>query len=162
MTENTRSQIYSVKEDNPEEQANRPVFVEGVALNPDGSIETTHVQNSGNLENKSYIEYFKQIADSGTSLTLDVSQANVFDVTLTADCSIDLTGATTGDCYSVTIRLNQDSTGGRAVTWPASVQWDSGSAPSLTTAAGTLSIVSFQSVDGGETWQGFLGGDDFA
>ena len=43
-------------------------------------------------------------------------------------------------------------TGGYAITWPGSVVWPSGTAPSFTTTAGTVSIVTLFTIDGGTTW----------
>ena len=37
----------------------------------------------------------------------------------------------------------QDGTGSRTATWPASVKWPSGTAPTLTTTASSVDIVSF-------------------
>jgi len=40
------------------------------------------------------------------------------------------------------LRLVQDGTGSRTVTWPASVKWPGGTAPTLSTAAGAVDIIS--------------------
>ena len=41
------------------------------------------------------------------------------------------------------IRLTQDATGSRTVTWPANFKWSAGSAPVLSTAAAAIDILSF-------------------
>jgi hypothetical protein len=41
------------------------------------------------------------------------------------------------------LKVIQDATGSRAVTWPASVKWPSGTAPTLSTAANAIDIVTF-------------------
>ena len=41
------------------------------------------------------------------------------------------------------IKMIQDGTGSRTATWPASVKWPSGTAPTLSTAANSVDIVSF-------------------
>ncbi|MDB5322215.1 MAG: hypothetical protein JWN40_3846 [Phycisphaerales bacterium] len=46
------------------------------------------------------------------------------------------------------LRLIQDGTGSRTVTWPASVKWPAGSAPTLSTAIGAVDIVSLYSPNG--------------
>lgn len=92
------------------------------------------------------------VAASGATETLDLAAGNFHDVTLDADCTLTLTGATAGvECY-MTILLRQDGTGSRTVTWPASVEWVGGSAPTLQTAASAWDIVVLVTVDGGTTW----------
>ena len=41
------------------------------------------------------------------------------------------------------LMIVQDSTGGRTITWPATVKWPGGTAPTLSTAASAVDIVSF-------------------
>jgi hypothetical protein len=41
------------------------------------------------------------------------------------------------------LRVVQDGVGSRTITWPASVKWPGGSAPTLSTAASSIDIVSF-------------------
>ena len=43
---------------------------------------------------------------------------------------------------SLTLILVQDATGSRTITWPASVKWPGGTAPTLTTTANAIDIVS--------------------
>lgn len=99
------------------------------------------------------------VASSGTTETLDLATGNIHDVTLTDNCTFTFAGATNGvGCY-LTLILRQDSTGGRTVTWPASVAWPDATAPTLSTAANDVSILSFLTRDGGVTWFGaFQGG----
>jgi hypothetical protein len=49
----------------------------------------------------------------------------------------------TGGAASLTLRLIQDGTGGRTVTWPAGVLWPGGTAPTLSTAASAIDIITF-------------------
>ena len=65
------------------------------------------------------------------------------------------TGATSGLVASMVLELAQDGTGGRLVTWPGSVVWPAGVAPTLSTAAAAVDILTFFSRDGGTTWYGF-------
>ena len=50
--------------------------------------------------------------------------------------------------------------GAHTITWPTSVKWSSGVAPTLT-SSGT-DILSFTAIDGGTNWYGFVGGLGFA
>ena len=84
--------------------------------------------------------------------------------------SIKLTGATTltfdnpvatGDASSFTLIVQQDGTGSRLITWPASVKWAGAAAPTLTTTADRFDVLAFSTVDGGTRWFGFVAGQDF-
>ena len=67
------------------------------------------------------------------------------------------------DSTSFTLILTQDGTGSRAVTWPASVDWAGGTAPTLTTTATTgVDILTFMTVNAGTTWYGFVAGQAMA
>jgi hypothetical protein len=44
---------------------------------------------------------------------------------------------------------------GYAVTWPSSVDWAGGTAPTLTSAASAVDVFAFSTRDGGVTWYGF-------
>jgi hypothetical protein len=94
------------------------------------------------------------VAASGSTETLDLDDGNVHDVTLTANCTLTLTGATNGVSCDLSILLRQDGTGSRTVTWPASVEWVGDAAPTLQTAASSWDWVHLRTLDGGTTWYG--------
>ena len=50
--------------------------------------------------------------------------------------------ATTNPC-NILLMLVQDGTGSRTATWPATVKWPGGTAPTLTTAANAIDIIGF-------------------
>lgn len=50
--------------------------------------------------------------------------------------------------------------GSQTITWPASVKWEGGTAPTLT--ASGIDILTFITVDGGTTWYGFAAGLDMS
>lgn len=64
--------------------------------------------------------------------------------------------AAAGTITAVTMELTNG--GSAAQTWPASVKWDGGVAPTLTAAG--LDILEFYTRDGGTTWRGFLAAKD--
>ena len=59
---------------------------------------------------------------------------------MTGNCTFTFT-APTGGVANLLLRLVQDATGGRTATWPATVKWPGGSAPTLTAAANAVDIV---------------------
>ena len=101
-------------------------------------------------------------ATSGAAATLDLANGNVFDLTLTANCTLTFSGTTAGVACSFTLILRQDGTGSRTVTWPASVDWPAGTAPTLTTTASAVDVLTFLSTDNGTTWLGFVAGQAMA
>ena len=108
---------------------------------------------------KDYGETAVTNATSGATETLDLESGNVFDLTLTANCTITLSNPpASGTSGSFTLILRQDGTGSRTVTWPASVDWASATAPTLTTDASAVDVLTFMTVDGGTVWLGFVAG----
>lgn len=98
-------------------------------------------------------EIVNTVAATGSTETLPAT-ANVHDLTLTADCTLTLPTLTTGKACSITVILRQDGTGSRLVTWPGSVSWVTGSAPTLKTAASAVDVVTLFTLDGGTSWGG--------
>jgi hypothetical protein len=98
-------------------------------------------------------EIVNTVAATGSTETLPAT-ANVHDLTLDANCTITLPTLTSGKACSLTVILRQDGTGGRTVTWPGSVSWISGTAPTLKTAAAAVDVVTLFTLDGGTTWGG--------
>lgn len=94
------------------------------------------------------------------AVTLNLSNGNVFNVTMTGNVTFTFSGATSGKACAFTLYLRQDATGSRVATWPASVKW-SGGAPSLTVSASAVDVLVFESLDGGTTWFGSLVGTNF-
>jgi len=113
---------------------------------------------------KNYIEYVAENAAATGAVTIDLDVSGVQQVTLTGNTTFTFsTSALSEHASSLTLVLIQDGTGSRTVTWPASVMWsDNGTAPTLTTAANTISVLNFITLDGGTTYYGFLSGDAFA
>lgn len=102
-------------------------------------------------------------AASGTTHTIDLDIAPVHDITLTDNCTFTFSNpVATGKGSSFTLILRQDGTGSRTVTWPASVDWAAATAPTLTTTASAVDILTFFTIDGGTTWFGFTAGQAFA
>jgi hypothetical protein len=100
-------------------------------------------------------EVVNTVAAAGATETLDLGDGNVHDVTLSADCTLSFAGATAGVACSFTLVLRQDGTGGWTTTWPGSVVWAGGSAPTLDETASTVAVLTFFTLDGGTTWYGF-------
>jgi hypothetical protein len=97
-------------------------------------------------------------AASGTQ-TLDIGTHNNFYIELSGDISISVTNPSSNpQGNSFTVLLEQDGTGGHAVTsFQSGVEWTDGTKPTIDPTAGTATLVSFISMDGGSRWIGMVG-----
>lgn len=96
----------------------------------------------------------------GGTQDIDLELGNV--VTATVDTSTTTftfsNPPASGKAGSFTLILTNG--GSQTVNWPASVDWEYGGAPSLTSSG--VDVLSFLTVDGGTTWYGFVGGLAFS
>ena len=97
------------------------------------------------------------IGNTGATRTLDLTVANFFSATLNQACTFTFSNPPASGKFGCFVL---ELTNGAAfnITWPASVDWPGGSAPSLT-ASGKDQLV-FTTRDAGTTWFGFLAGKD--
>lgn len=114
-------------------------------------------------EIKDYAETVVAHGAMGATEDFNLEQGNVHSGTLDANCTFTFSNPpVTTKGGSLTVIVTQDGTGNWAITWPASVVWDSGTPPSITQTAGATDVYSFLTVDGGTTWFGFVGGKNFS
>lgn len=98
------------------------------------------------------------VGTSGATQTLPAaSTAGINHVTLTANCTFTFPTAVSG--HSFTLVLVQGGSGSYTVTWPGNVLWSGGTTPTLTTAVGSVDILSFFCSDG-VNWYAFISGQD--
>lgn len=115
-------------------------------------------------EIKDYAETRATPSSSAGTLTLDMTTANVFEVTLTENVTT-LTISNppaSGKAGSLTLILKQDATGGRTFAWPASVKSAGGTDPTISSAANAIDIYTLLTTDAGTTWYVFTGGQSFS
>jgi hypothetical protein len=101
---------------------------------------------------------------SGSVSLNSLTDVHVANMTLIGNVTISampgaLGGGVDGRNFSMVVK--QDATGGRTMAFPASVKWPGGTAPTLSTGANAIDVLSFVSYDNGTTWLGFVGGQDF-
>lgn len=77
--------------------------------------------------------------NSSTALTVNFNNGGAQFVTLTGNCTFTFSNPVEGGRYI--IELLQDGTGSRLVTWPSTVKWPGGVAPTLTTTASRTDII---------------------
>jgi len=96
-------------------------------------------------------------ADAAT-ITFDMDQSNVHVVTLGDNRTLAVSNVDVGQKFLV--RLQQDSTGSRTVTWWSNIQWaEGGTEPTLTTTADKADLFGFLSPSGGY-YDGFVVGQN--
>lgn len=78
-----------------------------------------YVENSNNGE--------FDAGNSSTAITINWTDGNAQKVTMTGNCTFALSKFNSGK--TITLRLLQDATGSRTYTWPATVKWEGGVAP---------------------------------
>lgn len=77
----------------------------------------------------------------GATVTFDLSQSKVHAVTLGGNRNLAVSNATVGQAFIV--RLTQDGSGSRTVTWWSTIKWPGGSAPTLSTTINTTDVFGF-------------------
>jgi predicted solute-binding protein len=138
-------------------------------LNTDVRLTTntfTGTQNlGGNLLTQPKLQAYRETSTAPTissgTLTLDLSGSNFFAVSLNAAITtLTISNTPSSSAASFTLELTADGTA-RAVTWGSAIKWSGGTAPTLTSTSGKKDVFAFYSNDGGTSWQGFIGGQNF-
>ncbi len=98
------------------------------------------------------------ITSSSNAATINLRDGDNFTHTLSEDVTYTFSNpAASGKVSAFSLKVTQDSTA-RTITWPASVDWASATAPTLTTTSGGVDVFVFVSYDGGTTYYGFTAG----
>jgi hypothetical protein len=101
---------------------------------------------------------------SGTGVTLDISQGSVFTITLAHNIgTFTWSNPASGtDVSAFVLKVTQDGTGNRTISFPAAVDWAGGTAPELSTGANDVDVFVFFTVNAGTTYYGFTAGLDMS
>jgi len=121
---------------------------------------TGNVSIAGELKASSYNEAYAAVTSTSNATTVNCEAGNAFSHTLTENTTFTFSNPpASGTAYSFSLEIIQDaSASGYTVTWPASVDWPSATAPTLTATASAVDVFVFYTRDGGTTWQGFIAG----
>lgn len=113
-----------------------------------------------------YTKGFFEASPSGetvgdiASSTLDLTSGNVFsDAPSTSPTYVFSNPPASGTAYGFTLKVTPSAT--VTITWPASVDWAGGTAPTAP-ASGETDVYTFYTTDGGTTYYGFQVGDAMA
>ena len=91
----------------------------------------------------------------GSTITFDLNAANTHTVTLGGNRTLALSNVDAGQKFI--IRLVQDGTGSRTVTWFSTIKWPGGTTPTLTTTANKTDVFGFICTSAGN-YDGFVVG----
>jgi hypothetical protein len=102
------------------------------------------------------------ITSSSNAATLDLSAATNFTHDLSENVTYTFSNpAASGKASAFTLKVVQDSAA-RTITWPASVDWPAGTAPTISTGDGDVDYFVFITTDNGTTYYGFTAGQALA
>jgi hypothetical protein len=127
-----------------------------------GNAPADIVQVNGTVKGaplQTYTETRTNPAIAAGALALDCALGTYFRVALNAAITAltftNLPAA--GRVLGITLLFTADGTV-RAITWPASVKWPSGVAPTMSGASGKQDVITLITDDGGVTWLGVIVG----
>jgi len=78
------------------------------------------------------------VSGNGGTVNIFFASGNIIDLTLTASTTLTFSGHVIG---TYIFQITQGGSGSYTITWPASVKWSGGTAPTLTTTVGKIDIV---------------------
>lgn len=124
---------------------------------PAGGIVTT--TGTQTLTNKTFQAYSEKVETIGAISTptynIDLSLANIFDLTLEANVTVTFTNApASGFTRPVTLIVRQPSTSPGKTLTVTGAQYTDGTAPILSTGANQKDVLSYWSIDGGSSYFG--------
>jgi hypothetical protein len=109
-------------------------------------------------------EEYIAVTSSSNATTVNLRDGTNFSHTLTENTTFTYSNsAASGKVSAFTLKIVQDaSASGYTVTWPGSVDWPGGTAPTLTATASAVDVFVFYTHDGGTTYYGFTAGQALA
>jgi len=125
---------------------------------PSGDVVgTTDTQTLTNKTLQDYAIEGVSIGNTGSTRTIDLETGNFFSATLDQACTFTFSNpVTSGDFCGFALALTDGDA--YTITWPTSVDWAGGTAPTLTGSG--LDLLLFVTYDGGTTWLGLVSGLD--
>ena len=125
-----------------------------------GTTPAIHIDENQVVKFDAGIQEEATALTSGTTVALDVNLGTVFTLTLAHNLgTFNWTNpAASGYASSFILKVKQDGTGSRTISWPAAVDWASATAPTISTSANAVDVFAFFTVDGGTIWYGFTPG----
>ena len=125
------------------------------------AVVTTDANGVATFDNGT-IEESTSVSSSSNAATLNLRDGNVFEHTLTENVTYTFSNpAASGKVSSFVLKIKQDASGsGYTVTFPASVDFVGGTAPTLTATANAIDTFVIFTTDGGTIYNLLVAGQD--
>lgn len=133
-----------------------PTFPSGTVVGTTDSQTLTNKTIEAGTFTNGYTEE-TVTANTSTAYTIDLANGSVQILTLTGNCTYTFPTVVAGKSF--TLLQFQDATGSRTVTWPATVKWPAGTAPTLTSTATKMDKFVFTA--NGSYWYGSTAGQNY-
>ena len=123
-----------------------------------GTTPAISIDENQVMKATSYSDSYIAPTSSSNATTINCRGGNYFKHTLSENTTFTFSNPpASGTGYSFILHLIQDSSA-RTVTWPGSVDWAAGTAPTISTTSGADDFFVFATSDGGTIWYGFTAG----
>lgn len=136
-------------------------------LSASGATFSNTVNVNSNTLYKPTLQYYNEPTSSpsisGNTLSLDLSLAQVFNVSLNAGISafiVTNVPQTASRAIGFSLFLTADGTA-RGISWGSAVKWPSDIPPTLTITNNKTDILSFTTLNGGTSWFGSVAGQNY-
>ena len=144
---------------NAQTQISATVTVANAALPKAGGTMTGEINAADQLITRPVLKDYGETKVAMAAHAVDLSLGNVQTYTLSGNQTLTFTNPpASGTSGSFTLLVTNG--GSATLTWPTSVDWAGGTAPTLT-ASGIDAMV-FTTIDGGTIWYGFAAGLDLS
>lgn len=100
------------------------------------------------------LDILNAIGNAAASQDIDLADGDTVSATITEATTFTFSSPNTADGFALFLTNG----GAFAVTWPASVDWPGGTAPTLTAAG--VDLIVFSTLDGGTIWHGQIAATD--
>jgi len=119
------------------------------------------VNGSGNLAyagGEGISEPVNALSISSGVVAINCASGDYFTLSMTANVtSVTFSNLpASGKAQTLMVKLTQDATGSRTMTWPSSFKWAGGTAGVLSTAANSVDVLAITTFDQGTTWNATL------
>ena len=142
---------------NAQTQISATVTVANAALPKAGGTMSGETVFADQLVTRPLIKDYSETKQVMAAHSVDLTLGNVQTYTLSGAQTLTFDNPiATGNSSSFTLLVTNG--GSATLTWPTSVDWAGGTAPTLT--ASGIDILTFTTIDGGVIWYGFLAGAD--
>ena len=130
------------------------------ANNADNKWENTPLQGTVALPDSGGVETLHAIGNRSTATAVSLASGNVTTIGISANLTLTFSGATSGTACSFGLYVTYNGT--FTITWPASVNWPGGTAPTQSSTTGQIDVYVFETLDGGTNWFGSQVGANFS